>query len=275
MDRAEATGFGVAVAGHALLLGILSVGFASVSRPPLIADPMEVAFVDEIGLKAALADPSTEAPAEAQAPEMGPPEEAAPAPVEAPPEPTPPPPAPKPKAVAPAPEPKPEKPAKPTPAKPAPKKAAAKKSEASARASAERARASRIGNDILKGISDPSSGKAEKPRAPVGARDLAGLVQAIRQQVKPCYVIPTGGEGSDSIQTVLRLQFRKDGSTATPPSVVEQSGITVANRGYAKQMADAAKRAVLRCSPLDLPADLYEGGWEDIEFVFNPRAMGG
>jgi hypothetical protein len=80
MDRAEAAGFGVAVAGHALLLGILSVGFASVSRPPLIADPMEVAFVDEIGLKAALADPSTEAPAEAQAPEMGPPEEAAPAP---------------------------------------------------------------------------------------------------------------------------------------------------------------------------------------------------
>ncbi len=40
MDRAEAAGFGVAVAGHALLLGILSVGFASVSRPPLIAHPM-------------------------------------------------------------------------------------------------------------------------------------------------------------------------------------------------------------------------------------------
>lgn len=270
MDRTEATGFGVAVAGHALLLGILSVGFASASRPPLIADSIEVSLVDEIGLRSALADPSTEAPAEAQAPEMGPPEEAAPAPVEAPPEPTPPPPAPKPKAVAPAP----EKPAKPTPAKPAPKKAAAKKSEASAKASAERARASRIGADILKGISDPSSGKAEKPRAPVGARDLAGLAAAIIRQVKPCYVVPTGGEDSGSIETVLRLQFRKDGSVAGSPTLVEQNGLTSANRPYARQMADAARRAVLRCSPLELPAELYEGGWEDITFGFRAEALG-
>ncbi len=272
MDRAEATGFGVAVAGHALLLGILSVGFASVSRPPLITDSIEVSLVDEIGLRAALADPSTEAPAEAQAPEMGPPEEAAPAPVEAPPEPTPPPPAPKPKAIAPVPEP--EKPAKPSPAKPAPKKAAPKKSEASAKASARQARASRIGGDILKGISDPSSGRAEKPRAPVGARDLAGLAQAIIAQVKPCYVVPTGGEDSGSIETVLNLRFRKDGSVVGSPTLVEQNGLTSANRPYARQMADAARRAVLRCSPLKLPAELYDGGWEDITFGFRAEALG-
>ena len=272
MDRAEATGFGVAVAGHALLLGVLSLGFANASHPPLTTDSIEVAFVDEIGLRAAVTEASTEEPAEAQAPEVGPPEEAAPEPVEAPPEPKPTPPA-QPKAAAPEPEPA-KKPAKPAPAKPAPKKAPPKKVEASAAGSGKQARASRLGSNILKGLSDPSSGKAEEPRAAVSSRNMAGLVQAIREQVKPCYVIPTGGEGSDSIQTVLRLRFRQDGAVATPPTVAEQNGLTAANRAYAKQMADAAKRAVLRCAPLKLPADLYEGGWEDIEFVFNPRAMG-
>lgn len=274
MDRAEATGFGVAFAGHALLIGVLSLGFANATHPPLMTDSIEVAFVDEIGLKAAVTEASTEDPAEAQAPEVGPPEEAAPEPVEVP-EPRPTPPAPQPKAAAPAPEPKPDKkPAKPAPPKAAPAKPAPKKSEANAAGSGKQARASRLGDDILKGLSDPSSGKADKPRAAVSSRNMAGLVQAIREQVKPCYVIPTGGEGSDSIQTVLRLRFREDGGIATPPTVAEQSGITPSNRGYAKQMADAARRAVLRCAPLKLPAELYEGGWEDIEFVFNPRAMG-
>ena len=305
MDRAEATGFGVAVAGHALLLGVLSLGFADAARPPLTTDSIEVALIDEVGLKAAVTEASTEDPAQAEAPEAGPPEEAAPEPVEAPPEPrpTPPPPPPRPqpqpqpqpKAAAPAPEPKPrEKPAKPAPAKvearkpappkPAPARAAPAKaaparpspgkSEANAAGTGKQARASRLGSDILKGLSDPSAGKAEKPRAAVSSRNMAGLVQAIRDQVKPCYVIPTGGEGSDSIQTVLRLRFRQDGAVATPPAVVEQNGLTAANRSYAKQMSDAAKRAVLRCAPLKLPPDLYDGGWEDIEFVFNPRAMG-
>lgn len=287
MDRAEATGFGVAAAGHVALLGVLSLGFANASRPPLMADPIEVAFVDEVGLKAAVTEASTEDPAEAQAPAAGPPEEAAPEPVEAPPEPKPTPPPPQPKAAAPAPEPKPQpkersaKPApakaeakKPAPPKAAPAKPAALKSEANAAGSGKQARASRLGSDLLKGLSDPSAGKAEKPRAAVSSRNMAGLVQAIREQVKPCYVIPTGGEDSDSIQTVLRLRFRQDGAIATPPTVAEQSGITSSNRGYAKQMADAARRAVLRCAPLKLPPDLYEGGWEDIEFVFNPRAMG-
>ncbi len=35
-----------------------------------------------------------------------------------------------------------------------------------------------------------------------------------------------------------------------------------------------ARRALLRCAPLKLPPDLYEGGWQDIEFVFNPKVMG-
>ncbi len=41
----------------------------------------------------------------------------------------------------------------------------------------------------------------------------------------------------------------------------------------ARQIGEVAKRAVLRCAPLRLPAELYEGGWEDLELVFTPGQM--
>lgn len=180
--------------------------------------------------------------------------------------------------------------ARPAPAKAAPAKAAAASKGTSAKPTAkptpkpgegsgEGARpkptGSRLGKDFLKGIADTqSASKSTAPRAAaIGAREMAGLAAAIAAQVKPCYSPPAGGSEATTIQTVLRLRFRPDGAVATPPAIVDQSGVSGANRAYAAQMGDAAKRAVLRCSPLKLPAELYEGGWEDIEFVFRPSAM--
>ena len=140
----------------------------------------------------------------------------------------------------------------------------------------EKPRGSRLGPDFLKGISpEKSAGKATTPRAAtVSAQAMAGLAAAIAAQVKPCYVVPAGGTDSGNIITVLRLRFNPDGSVSTAPRIAEQSGVTESNQAYARQIGEAARRAVLRCSPLRLPADLYKGGWEDIEFVFNPRLMG-
>jgi len=55
--------------------------------------------------------------------------------------------------------------------------------------------------------------------------------------------------------------------------VVEQTGVNAGNRSYAQQMADVSRRAVLRCAPLKLPPELYEGGWEEIEMGFIPGQM--
>src|SRR3712207_3427502 len=80
MDRAEATGLGVAVAAHALLLAILSVGFAGAARKPLLSEPMEVAFVEEVGLESTAPTLSNEAPAPKLAEVEGPVEPEAPPP---------------------------------------------------------------------------------------------------------------------------------------------------------------------------------------------------
>jgi outer membrane biosynthesis protein TonB len=199
MDRGEATGFGVALAGHAALLAVLSLGLATIRQPPPPADPMEVSIVDEVALTSAVPQAVSEPPAPTIAPDLGPPEEPAPAPViepvPAPPLPAPPAP-PQPKAIEmpqpkPAPKPKPEPvkaaparlaPAKPAPPQPAPSKPAASK-PAPAKPAPDKplAKAGPASPKSAPAKAEPAksaggSGKAEKPRGTLLGKDfLKGL----------------------------------------------------------------------------------------------------
>lgn len=73
MDRAEATGLGVAVVGHAALVVALALGLA-VTQRPREEDPMEVSFVEEVG-PVSTAPEVSEAPAPALGEELAPVEE--------------------------------------------------------------------------------------------------------------------------------------------------------------------------------------------------------
>ncbi|TCQ11215.1 MULTISPECIES: cell envelope biogenesis protein TolA [Sphingomonas] len=133
MDRSEKIGLGVAVVGHVLLFGALSLGFLSAPELPkkIEQQPIDVSLVPDVALEAT-APQSVETPAESVAPDEGAPEDAAPpAPEEADPEPKPDPvpPAPQPKPAPPKPAPKPQPTPEPKPQpkpKPAPPKPVAK-----------------------------------------------------------------------------------------------------------------------------------------------------
>jgi len=71
MERTEAAGLGLAVVGHALLLGALSVVWLSKSAPQPRAAPVEVTLADEVGLESAQRTPAADTPA----PSSGPSEE--------------------------------------------------------------------------------------------------------------------------------------------------------------------------------------------------------
>ncbi len=312
MDRAERAGFGVAVVGHVALFALLSLSLfsARVPKPP-VADTMDVQLVKDVGPTSAAPKVSQEAPAPSEAPEQGLPDDTTPPPPapapeqKAQPKPTPlkpePKPEPKPAPVKPEPKPKPEKPRpeNPVPEKPAPEKpakAAPEKPSKAAPAKPSKAtglssdflkdlpqdkpgpakpKGSRLGSDFLKGLSpDKSPGKASAPHASaVSARSMSGLVGLIAARVKPCYNPPAGGADAGSITTTLSIRMNRDGTVAsvTPGA---QSGVNGSNSAYAKQMADAARRAVLRCSPITgLPPELYDGGWDDFDFRFKPDQM--
>lgn len=261
MDRAEQAGLGVAFVGHLALFGLLSVGFLATPNPSMMkASPMDVQFVDEVGLTATAPNPAIEDPAQSVAPELGIPEDSAP-------------PAPADDAV-----PSPQRPA--DSARPAPKAEQRPRLERpnvspERDTRAERPRGSSLGADFRKGLAAAASeAQGQRPRAAVGAQAMSSIAAAIRRQVQPCYELGAlAGTSAMDIVTVLRLRFRKDGTVAAV-DLVEQIGVTSENRNYARQMAELSRRAVLRCSPLDLPAQYYEGGWDDFDGVFNPRQFG-
>lgn len=284
MDRVERGALVVAVVGHVALFALLSLGLVSTAKlPPLDSQPIDVQFVDAIGLQSAAPKAATEPPAETQAPEIAKPEEAAaPEPVPAPPEPKPAPAKPAPKPAPPEPKPLPKPAAKPEPAKPAETKEERRRPDReeaatkAAPAKPAKAAGSRLGPNFLKGITpEKTNGKGQTPRAAtVSAEAMNGLAAAIKRQIQPCYELGAlQGTPAMEIVTVLDLRFNKDGSVAGDPAVAEQTGVTAANQAYRRQIAEVARRAVLRCAPLRLPAELYEGGWSNIQFVFTPGTM--
>lgn len=192
MERAEKIGLGVATAGHVLLFGLLSVGFLATPNPlKLNSPPMDVSLVDEVALKSAAPQVSTQPPPPSVAPDKGPTEDAAPAPQPEPaptpePEPTPAPPPPKPAPPKPVATPAPPKPApapakkevaKPTPKpRPAPAKPAAKpspqKPAAAAAAPAKAAQKPAPKADAKAPARASGQGKADKPKGSLLGKDF-------------------------------------------------------------------------------------------------------
>lgn len=276
MDRAEAAGITGAALLHAGVFALFLWAIYNAPPPPrAIAppQPIDVYVTDDVGLRS-MAPPQVDDARQAEAPDIGNPRDAAAAAAPeisdtlAPPQAPAPPAAPRPDAA-----PAPPRPAAATP--PAKRRAPLPRPDVGEGEGRERARESRLGPDFLKGIREESKGKAPRARAQVGAQAMSSIAAVIARQIKPCYDLGSlGGTSAMDIVTVLRLQFRRDGSVASV-EVSTQEGVTAENRGYARQMAELSRRAVLRCAPLQgLPQNLYEGGWDDFDMGFIPRQLG-
>ncbi|MGL6044357.1 MAG: TonB C-terminal domain-containing protein [Sandaracinobacteroides sp.] len=108
--------------------------------------------------------------------------------------------------------------------------------------------------------------------AKISAIQAATLQQAIRAQIAPCWNPPIGGADVAEMTAVLRIRLNRDGTVAAPPEFVSQSGATAGNQAYSRAFVDTARRAVLRCAPLQLPDELF-AYWREFELNFDPRLM--
>lgn len=244
MDRAEWTGTGAALLFHVALIGALSMSLAHVDSTPELP-AMEVEFVDDVGLTAAAPQSVAVPPPPSQAPEIGEVE-----PVEVPP------------IVQPAPKPTPAPVVKPTPPKPvAPSKPAP--------------RVSRIGDDFLKGLGEMQATGSASPRsaAPTfSASARASVGQAILRQVQPCADRqPYIGEGANQVRLTINLKLARNGRLTQPPVVLRTSGDPDLRAKYGDLLEDQVRRIFAECTPLRLPAELYDtpdGGWNDFTFTY-------
>jgi hypothetical protein len=115
--------------------------------------------------------------------------------------------------------------------------------------------------------------EASIPKAArVGPKAIASLEQAIRAQIAPCWNPPIGGADVAGMTAVLRIRLNRDGTVAASPEFVSQTGATSGNDAYARAFVETAKRAVLRCAPLELPDDLFSY-WREFELNFDPQLL--
>lgn len=279
MDRSERLGLGLAVVGHLALFGLLSVGFLATPHPMKFESaPIEVSLSDKVGLTSAAPEPTPEPPAERKGEEPGPIEPDSQPLSEAPPEPKVAP-QPEPPKPVPAPAPKPEPKPKPKPAEPKADtkadKAKPEKPAAPAPSKTETARKARPTgrlSGILNGLSDsPSSSTSTKPpAATAGPAVQSALVAEIRRQLKPHWRSPTGAD-VELLRTTVEVQLNKDGSLASEPRVVGQTGVNASNRPQAELHKERALNAVRLAAPFkNLPAEYY-GAWQKFTTVFDKR----
>lgn len=88
----------------------------------------------------------------------------------------------------------------------------------------------------------------------------------VRRQMRDHWNPPAGKDARE-ISVVIRVEMNPD---ATVRTVTFVSSSKPQNAAYVKQSIDAAKRAVLKASPLKLPLDRYDR-WKVFEFNFDPR----
>jgi hypothetical protein len=231
MDRAEAAGFGIAAAGHLALLAALSLGFAASRLPPPRSDPIEVSFVDEVGL-------------ESTAPFRAAPPASPPAPAAAP--------------STPAvqhdlaqPEPAPLGLSRPTP-RPAPP-----------------SKPKRVPfNPPIPVEDDGPAGPVNPPAATAGPAVQASLGAEVRRQLKPHWKAPTGAD-AELLRTELSISLAASGAV-TGVEVVRTIGQTASNRPQVALHQEQAMRAVRLASPFRLPGEYYEA-WKQLRVTFDKR----
>jgi hypothetical protein len=125
--------------------------------------------------------------------------------------------------------------------------------------------AAAIANDIANATAEPSSQPAAVAGPPLTGGEKSGLVFAIQQ----CWNVPVGLENDSSNIITMGVKLTRDGRLEEEPRRIAPLSGSAAG---ILQAYEAARRALIRCQPYDLPADKYET-WREIEIVFNPQQM--
>ncbi len=99
-----------------------------------------------------------------------------------------------------------------------------------------------------------------------GALSFSEL-DALRRQIGGCWTLPVGVEGIQDIVVQLRIEVRPD-RTVQRVTIQDQSRLD--RDPSFRAVAESARRAVDKCSPLTLPPGKY-AVWRDIMMNFYPQ----
>ena len=110
-----------------------------------------------------------------------------------------------------------------------------------------------------------------QPSARTPAPAALHATAVVAEQVRRCYRAPRVPSVGRGIVTRLLVRYGADGMLVGLPLLVSQQGVTPDSRPYAGRMTEAARAAVIRCSPIRLPPALRNRRVSDFYLTFSPR----
>jgi outer membrane biosynthesis protein TonB len=157
------------------------------------------------------------------------------------------------------------------PPKPAPKAKATPKKEkpkAKPKVTAEDQLLKSLLADVAK--SELKEQKESKGPTEVGDSLSLSVKDSIKKQIEGCWNPPAGNKDAARLKVLLNISFKQDGEVANVKIIDNNK---YAGDDLYRAAADAAMRAVYKCSPLqDLPVDQYKT-WQNLEFYFDPSDL--
>lgn len=115
---------------------------------------------------------------------------------------------------------------------------------------------------------ETDSSPDEQQVGKLGDRLTMSEMDAIRQQISKCWNIPAGAKEAKDLVVEVKVKMSPDGSVRE---------VKIVNRRPApgteliyKSAQESARRAVIQCSPLKLPANKYDV-WKEFSLTFSPK----
>lgn len=101
-----------------------------------------------------------------------------------------------------------------------------------------------------------------------GSKLSQSEMDALRGQVQRCWNIPAGAMDGEALKVSVKFKLDPSGALEGSPEIIAGGG----GDGAARAAAEAARRAVARCAPYNLPAEKYDA-WADVIVNFDPSEM--
>jgi colicin import membrane protein len=159
--------------------------------------------------------------------------------------------------------------------------AKAKKASEAKKAAAEQAAADKkLNEDIEKALLNKDTGatggaKRSTDTASLGGKKKTGgsklsvsEMDALRGMIEKCWNPPTGINDAGSLKITIKMSLNEAGEVEGSPKVVAGGGAS----GIERAAAEAARRAVLKCAPYNLPAEKFDA-WSEVIVNFDPSEM--
>ncbi len=119
-------------------------------------------------------------------------------------------------------------------------------------------------------VEDPSPTKAVSSHYDPNVKMSLSEVDAIMSQLSKCWNMPAGAKDAQDLVVVIHAEYNPDGSYIRA-EIARESLARYNSDPFFRTAADAAMRAVQRCTPLTgLPADRYNG-WREMDLHFDPK----